>query len=485
VNRWSVFAIALAVRCALAFVFFGSVDLANVMEDARRLFAGARPSDLTLPYLPGVQIFISMAGVLAFHTVFPLAFFFKLPACLFDSAIAAMLCDARDSRAGLLYALAPVPAIIFGIHVQWDSISLAFFLAGMLLLRRESDGVAFSAGALGVLSVIVKPIAAPLLLFYVERRRVRPLLYGMAACGAAYAVLLWAIGDPLSIATLKKIAGYANGAPGYLGFPNAFDLHPNRLLTLAPILVLFPFYWTGRIAREDAVVLGYAWILGTSVMCAQYLMWIIPFLLLAGRERFAAIYSLLAGVYLVTFYASSGHSAENIRNLGAYAPLRPLSWLTPDATDSLARIYTLLIVGDFLIPIACLVWCGVRQRSCRCSLREPQLALRQSRAATGVAALHRSHASSPSKPLLAAVALCILLITTALVLRAPTAPAYAAALTEKSHAYNLAPYPHENFLVIPDAAGLPSDGGLDVTHIGYACVLAWSCAAFMKREAAA
>ena len=79
-NRWSAFAIALAVRCALAFVFFGSVDLANVMEDARRLFAGARASDLTLPYLPGVQIFISMAGVLAFHTALPLAFFFKLPA---------------------------------------------------------------------------------------------------------------------------------------------------------------------------------------------------------------------------------------------------------------------------------------------------------------------------------------------------------------------------------------------------------------------
>ena len=460
-SRWGVFAIALALRCVLAFVFFGSVDLANVIEDAQRLLGGAKSSALTLPYLPGVQSLIFMAGVLAFHTALPLAFFFKLPACLFDSAIAAMLFDARDRRAGLLYALAPVPAIIFGIHVQWDAISLALFLAGMLVLRRESRRAAFGAGVLGVLSVIVKPIAAPFLLFFLDRKRVAPLLGGITVCAIAYALVLWAIGDPLSLRMLEQVAGYARAAPGYLGLPNAFDLHPNRLLTLAPIVLLFPFYWTGRIAREDAVVLGYAWILGTSVLCAQYLMWIMPFLLLRGRFRFAAIYSLLAGIYLVTFYASMGHSAENVRNLGGFAPLRALSWLTPGSTDSLARIYTLLVVGDFVLPMACVVWLAV--------------------GGWRLAGERRDEPRYVSLiPLATAIVACVVLVGVALAVRAPSSSEYAARVAEKARAYDLVRYPHDTFLVVPDAAGLPPDGGVDVTHFGYAWVLAWSCAAFWR-----
>ncbi|HUR81873.1 MAG TPA: hypothetical protein VM733_13995, partial [Thermoanaerobaculia bacterium] len=99
-SSWTVFAAALLIRGVVAFVFFGSVDVTNSMADAAYLIGGVPPSALGVPHLPGVQLWIWTAGMLAFHTALPVTFLFKLAGCLFDAAIAAMLFDARGSRAG-------------------------------------------------------------------------------------------------------------------------------------------------------------------------------------------------------------------------------------------------------------------------------------------------------------------------------------------------------------------------------------------------
>jgi hypothetical protein len=101
---------------------------------------------------------------------------------------------------------------------------------------------------------------------------------------------------------------------------------------------------------------SYAFILGTCGLGAQYLFWLVPFLLMRGRERFAAVYSILAGLYLVLFYTSVQGTRPNHENLGAFAPLRGASWLTPGHTDAAVKTQLILLIGNLLLPLACLAF---------------------------------------------------------------------------------------------------------------------------------
>lgn len=470
-QRARVFAMALLVRCGIAFVFFGSVDVTNAILDAERLLLGALPSSLNVPYLPGVQALIWAAGVLSFHGWIPVTFFYKIFGCLFDSAIAALLVDARDSRAGWLYAFAPMPIFIVAIHGQWDSISLAFFLAALLLLRRPGIRPAAAAGALYVLSVIVKPLALPFIVFFfpapwlwgreAERRRVIAILAGITGSLALYVLTLRALGDPLNYRTIEHILDYAKGGVTYLGLPHALGfMGQNRMLLLLPILILLPLHWKGRIERETAILFGYTFIMGTSGLSAQYLVWLVPFLLLRGHARFLAIYSLLAGIFLTFFYTTSGFGTIRFENLAAMAPLRQLSWLTPAFSQIDAKTWAIAIIGNLLLPLSCLAFLAV-------------MAWRRA---------SEADAGRPASlsPLWTAVALTALLLLIALALPRPDADAFVTRTHAKAGAYDM------NRMTIPGEPkwAIRSHGAArwqrrpDASDLALLWIVVWSGTAF-------
>ena len=360
-TRWLVFPAALAVRLCIACAFFGSVDVTNSITDAENLIFGVPPSALGMPHLPGVHLLIWAAGILAFHTPLPLTFAFKAAGCLFDAVIAALVAEGRDIRAGWLYAFAPIPILIFAIHGQWDSICFAFLIASLLMLRRPGPRAGAAAGFLFVVAAIAKPIAVPFAPLLLEKRRSAAIIAGMAACFAVWCVVMWAIGDPVSVKMFDHVVRYARSGVTYFGAPFALGIQQNRLLVLLPMLVLLPLYALKKIEREDAILLFYAFTVATCGLSAQYLTWLVPFLLLCGHLRFAAVYSLLAGAFLITFYVSpfGGFLGYNFENLAAFAPLRSLAWLTPRVTNVRLRLEVVRVLGDWVIPavaLAFLVW---------------------------------------------------------------------------------------------------------------------------------
>lgn len=344
-DRAVVFLVALTVRGAVAWIFFGSVDLTNAMLYTAHLFDGAAPSSIPVPYLPGAyQLLIRLSGVLAMETAVPLAFAYKVFPLVFDAAIAALIADVRGRKTGLLYALAPVSVIITAIHTQWDAIALELLLFSLLIVARWP----VLAGAAFVLSVLVKPIAIPFVPLLLTKRSA----IGMAACASAYLVTMYALGDPLTWTSMKGVAYYATWGAQPFGLPVITGGQVNRLLALAPLLLLVPLCWKGRITRLEAVTLFLAFIVASSGMSPQYLMWIVPFLLICGNRRYAALYSLAAGLFLLTYYRHTGPDGFNYENLGALAPLRPLSWLTPSITDT--PLFTIL--GSAVIPLSALAF---------------------------------------------------------------------------------------------------------------------------------
>lgn len=459
-RRWLVFAAALLIRSAIAFVFFGSVDVTNSIADAGHLLAGHPPSALGAPHLPGIQLFLWTAGMIAFHTALPVTFLFKLAGCLFDAVIAALLFDGRGPRAGWLYALAPVPVLVFAVHGQWDSLSFAFLIASLLILRRPEQGAAAVSGALFVLAAIAKPIAVPFAPFLLERRRAAAALGGMAACFLVWMAVLWLIGDPFSLDTVGRVLRYARHGVTSFGAPFALGVQQNRLLMLLPLAALLPLYWTGRIRREDAVTLFYAFVLATCGLSAQYLMWLVPFLLLRGHDRFAALYSLAAGVFLVTFYVSpfGGFRGYNFENLGAFGPLDALAWLTPRIENAPLRLEVVRALGDYVIPLLCLGFLLLQLR-------------------------RRSAAEAPPAapsliPLALALAVTAALFAFAWQLPRPVPQAFTARMEKKIAAYNV-----QSFLSPVDAQrrlwGIPLDVRAHpfvATNLAYVWVVLWSVA---------
>ena len=354
-TRAGVFAAALVTRLVVAFLTFGSVDLIANMRDSARVLTGALADT---PYLPFNELWLWIAAHLAFHTALPVAFVYKLLPSVFDALIALLLVDAtKDRRAAWLYAFAPVPIVIMAVHGQWDSQWLYFVLLALVLVRIESPIGPAAAGAAIVLAVAAKPVAAPLalLLLPLNWRRFAAYAAGGVAMLLVYLAVLWATGSLLSFSQLLGIVRYVQGGVVLFGLPNV----PVPRLVSLPITTIALWLLIARrvLTREEAVLLFTAAALGLSGLAPQYLCWVIPFALLCGRWGFAAIYSLIVGLFLLIYYQLPVLNGFNIENMGAWGFLNPLGRWSPALPDPLWRTLA-RAAGNYLIPLLGLGYVG-------------------------------------------------------------------------------------------------------------------------------
>jgi hypothetical protein len=302
----------------------------------------------------------------------------------------------RARRLGYVYAFAPVPVIISALHGQWDGVFLYFLILSIFLLRigtRTADAV---AGAAFVLSVIVKPVAAPLVLFLFPapwllfgrrrdgdaRRRTMTLIVAMAATTIAYLLLLLAMRTRLGIAELRPIFSYAQYGVQLIGFP-MFHGMP-RAIGLISLLALLPAYWWGRVSRERAILLFFAFVIGLCGSAAQYLTWLVPFAIVSADLVFAALYNLFCAITLLLYYQAPGVQGFNLENLGGYLPLRRFAWLAPSMMNLPVKSEIVFYTGDGIVPwiaIAFFVFALLKMARARPAVVTQQVAPPQVRAA--------------------------------------------------------------------------------------------------------
>src|SRR5207237_836536 len=128
----------------------------------------------------------------------------------------------------------------------------------------------------------------------------------------------------------------------------------SRLIpTFSIALLLAVLTWTRRLTIEEAGTGLMAGMLGLSGLCPQYLVWLVPFLILSGKLRLTAVYTLLAGAFLVLYYQVPFVNRPNAENLGAYSLLKPLGHFGPSlggsGSESLVRL-----LGNYAIPLFCI-----------------------------------------------------------------------------------------------------------------------------------
>jgi hypothetical protein len=407
----AVFGFALALRVAFGLLTYGSVDLVNTLDMADAIGRGRLAAEYVVPYFPVIPAFVWFGRLLQLLTPLPVAFCYKLVPILFDAGIAAFVHRATlpqgsraAFRAGYLYALSPVAIVISAVHGQWEPIAL-FLILGALHLR---DAYAFDRrsglliGALACLSLLVKPIAVPLLPFLIPppaagtdgSRFVRGaigLLGGVLATFLlAAAIFTWAGFDVSRVALNVMNYGSALSAPSIFGLPYLLgDFGPLHLLRyrfalMLASLVLAAWCFRRGVPAQTGALAMLCLCLGTTSLAPQYLAWPLALLLIGGRWFAVAGYTLLCSAFLVAYYLDPLASYFAWENMATFAVLRGFAFLAPPfLVNTPPGLVFVLVAGNLLIPALFLAIFFAILREIRrgaAATRPPQAELRVRRA---------------------------------------------------------------------------------------------------------
>jgi hypothetical protein len=337
------------------------------------------------PYLPFQMYIMGAMSSLAAATGLPYVAAIKLPVVLADVALTGLI-YASASRsaprpwaayAALLYALNPVSILVTAYHGQFEAITLLLLVLAWLAWdtgRPERSAVALGFAILNkTWPVVFLPALFIRLRGWRSKAVYTAIAVGIPALFVA-AYLIFFAADPLPMLrralTHRGVAGY--WGPGAVLNPAA-GLYPglqplvDALLALRSWLlaaaVLFATWWTRREeALLDALLTILLAMLAVTVgFGIQWLVWPIPFALLAGDYRWLKRYSLAGALML----------AVHLYGLHLYPWLA--EWL-PAAADWVVRLSAL---PAWLVVVA---WLAARLRRARVSRPAPAQ-LQDSRAA--------------------------------------------------------------------------------------------------------
>lgn len=274
------------------------------------------------PYLPFQMFLIGGALWAAEQTSLPFVVWIKLPAVLADAAITAALFQTLRRRdpsgttavsGAALYALNPVSLLVSAYHGQFDALPTLLLLLAWSTWRARRGSSAAALGA-AILNKSWPLLFLPIVVMRLRARRAR-LGYTLLALGiplgATAVYLLRFNADPLVL--MRPLTH--TGVPGYWGISAVIALGARwapalqpayeLLLRAAPWLLLLTgllaLWRTRRQSALDALVTTILTLLAVSVgMGIQWLLWVVPFALLAGARRWLTWYSIMAVILLLT-----------------------------------------------------------------------------------------------------------------------------------------------------------------------------------------
>jgi hypothetical protein len=324
------------------------------------------------PYLPFQMYIMGGMAWLSRATGLPYVAAIKLPAVLADVALTGLIYavvvkgssvngdespdyergrDYRDTagrrasveaRAGAaylatLYALNPISLLVTSYHGQFEAVTLLLLTLAWLFWERGHAGL--SAGALGLAvlnktwPVVFLPVVLIRLRGWGARARYVALALGIPILFTLAYILLFSpdvrfmLGRAL---THRGVAGYwgpgailnplAAARPGLQPAVDTLFALRNGLLAAA---ALFTLWWTRRQSALDALL---TLLLGLFVVTVgfgiQWLVWLVPFALLAGEDRWLKAYSL-AGAFMMVVHLFGLHM---IPLLGEWLPATAADW---------------------------------------------------------------------------------------------------------------------------------------------------------------
>lgn len=347
---WLIGAVGLGIRLFLAFHFYGNGDLftfeivaGRTEPDLLHSYAGNVGAHAVLyPYPPGYLPWLLAALKLSRTTELPFHGVVQLLPILADIGIAVAVAAYLGHRGATLRTrltafavvmFGPVFVAVSGYHGQIDPVAiLPAVLALLIWERRPGPRRAVAAGALigigGLLKTVPMLLLVPLL---VSARSTRERATLVAAALAVYVLpslpfalaepdgyrkaLAWTgvpgrgglsvVADPSFAVDRRLSVGLAlSGTPNHVA--NALS-RAGGPITIVAVVALAAFLWRCRPATIDAIVLLWLTVFVFSPnFILHYLVWALPFFLMAGHLRATALLQLVLIPAVVINYLSFG-----------------------------------------------------------------------------------------------------------------------------------------------------------------------------------
>lgn len=274
------------------------------------------------PYLPFQMYIMGAMAYLSQVTGLPYVVAIKLPAIMADVALTGLIYRSSSLSKGLtwasylalLYALNPASILVTAYHGQFEAVTLLLLLLAWGYWHREQIILSATLLGLAILNKTWPVLFLPAVWLRIQNWRDR-ITYPAIALGipiiAIIAYLVTFSAEPTYMLrralTHRGVAGY--WGPGAVLNPAAAfwpELQPivdfaflirNWLLLAAVIISL---WWTRRQTALDAFLTLLLSIFAVTVgFGIQWLVWPIPFALLANEDRWLKPYSLAAAFMLV------------------------------------------------------------------------------------------------------------------------------------------------------------------------------------------
>jgi hypothetical protein len=255
--RVAIAVVALMIRLALGYIFYGSCDIDNIAQIIGFVLSNDLPGFHWWNYFPSISIYLWFAGFLAAMTPLPFAFCLKLIPMLSDVMVAVLIFEIvkkyQPERAficGLLYATCPVPLMVTSIHGQWDAVFILFLIISFYVRDFFADSFFkfFIFGILFGCSILVKPISAGFLFFFFTPR----------------------VGIMREVGRLGIVLGVIGGAVVALGLSGFAIIKYLRLdlMGLVKLAIQLVFNWKVFFVGGALVsVLLFAWFIRTQWSC--------------------------------------------------------------------------------------------------------------------------------------------------------------------------------------------------------------------------
>ncbi len=368
-----VFITGLLARLLLAYFSPGaSYDMASFRMQGQAVLDGQNIYAATAgrhPYPPVWMFVPTTALILEERTGWPFAFWVRLPAIGFDLGIGALLWvlsrRRKDPPAALrdtmIYVFNPIALLVVS-HGMFDAIPLFFILLAYLSIATLSTKrrAILSALSLG-LGIAIKgfPVLALPAFVLKQKKWQHRVAFGLVSL-LPLAVLMPFIlaGGRTAAGRIFARVGVSDHGYGLLLQTLANAGHPvlqrglDLLRNSGSVLVLGSAALGAWIARRkqlgELIVLSFGLTFVVSVgIASQYLLWVLPFLILVDSRR-AIVYSGLSTVTLLIYYAIWGPGVIGLRTAVDLEMLNPIR-----------------LVAEALWWLACLelVWAVIRGKT--------------------------------------------------------------------------------------------------------------------------
>ncbi|MGI8865000.1 MAG: glycosyltransferase 87 family protein [Solirubrobacteraceae bacterium] len=347
-SLWALIATGVAARLLVAVLTHGLPYDVDSFELVRRALS-AHPlhmyslvnagGSFHWPYPPGFLPLVVLSSDLADVLGGGFAQLIRIPSIVADATLSWLVwrglegrVDERSRlRAAAVVSLGPVFIAISGYAAQIDSVAILPAAMGLLVWERSHhDHRAWIAGGLIGLGACIKTVPLLMLLALLPTARSRQ--EAGILIGSAFAVLLLPLA-PFLVADSSGALGIRHyaGAPGMGGLslvlqPNLAQLwltrpvapnhviswlfvkHPT-VLNLATITAFAGYAWRFRPAPRPAAAVLWLMVLAFgSGFFFQYLIWVLPFLLLAGHIRAATLLQAAITLPMLLFYVTAWRS---------------------------------------------------------------------------------------------------------------------------------------------------------------------------------